>query len=82
MQEKEVGKVTHYYNHLNVGIIELSEALNAGDTIHIKGAHDDFKQKISSMQYNHNDIPAGRKGQEIGIKVKLPVHENDKVYVC
>jgi putative protease len=36
MQEKEIGKITHYYGHLSVGIIELSDTLKTGDSIHIK----------------------------------------------
>ena len=27
---KEIGRITHYYGHLNVGIIELSDTLKVG----------------------------------------------------
>lgn len=79
-QEKEIGIITHYYNKISVGVIKLKANLSIGDTIHIKGAHDDFVQRIRSMQVNRQDVSFVRGGLEAGIKVKHPVHANDKVY--
>jgi putative protease len=79
-KEKEIGVITHYFGKISVGIIKLKGALNVGDKIHVKGAHDNFIQGIESMQYNHKDILSGKKGMEIGIRVSKPVHVNDKVY--
>jgi putative protease len=81
-KEKEVGIITHYFGKISVGIIKLKAPLAVGEQIHIKGVHDDFTQSVSSMQYNHKDISYAGKGLEIGIKVKQPVHENDKVYIA
>ena len=78
--EKEIGVITHYFGKISVGIIKLKSELKVGDKIQIKGANDDFKQTIKSMQYNHIDISFAKKGYEIGIKVAKLVHENDKVY--
>jgi putative protease len=80
LQEKEVGVITHYFGKIQVGIIKVKSPLALGDTIHIKGAHDDFTQSIDSMQYEHQPIGIAKKGLEIGIKVIKPVHENDRVY--
>jgi len=80
LQEKEIGRITHHFAKISVGIIKLKGELKVGDRIHIKGAHDDFTQQIKSMQFNHNDISVGRRGMEIGIKATQRVHENDKVY--
>ncbi|MCM8801095.1 MAG: hypothetical protein NC912_03670 [Candidatus Omnitrophica bacterium] len=80
MDEKEVGKVTHYYNHISVGIIELSDNLRVGDTIHIKGHSSDFTQKVDSMQIEHNSISEAKAGDIIGLKVIQKVHPRDKVY--
>ncbi|GAH26843.1 unnamed protein product, partial [marine sediment metagenome] len=45
--EEEIGKITHYFSKINVGILELSKGtLQVGDTIHIKGHTSDFYQKI------------------------------------
>ena len=80
MEEKEIGKITHYYGKVSVGIIELKEQLKVGDTIHVKGAHDDFTQKVDSIQIEHSSIVEAKKGDEIGVKLIQPVHSNDKVY--
>ncbi len=79
--EKMIGKIIHYYGKIDVGIIKLKAPLKVGDKIHIKGAHDDFSQDVSSMQYNHKDISTCAKGKEVGIKVTQRVHENDKVFI-
>jgi len=79
--EKEVGKVTHFFDHISVAVIELSHALKAGETIHVKGATTDFTQKVDSMQIEHKAVPEAKKGQSIGMKVAEPVKEHDKVFV-
>ena len=78
--EKEVGRITHYYNHLEVGIIKLTAPLAVGDRIHIKGVHDDFAQAVESMQVEKDKIAKAKSGDEVGIKVAQKVHENDRVY--
>ena len=80
MQEVEVGKITHYFGKISVGIIELSGDLKVGDTIHIKGMHSDFTQGVDSMQIEHEVVQSAKAGDFIGIKVSDRVHEHDKVY--
>jgi putative protease len=80
MEEKLIGKITHYYGHLSVGIIELSDVLKVGESIHIKGHSSDFNQPISSMQIEHAAVKEAKAGDSIGIKVDQKVHENDAVY--
>ncbi len=80
MPEEEIGTVVHYYNNIEVGLIELTASLKIGDAIHIKGAHDDFMQTVESMQIEQDKIEEGKKGDTVGVKVKEKVHENDKVY--
>ena len=79
MKEKEIGKITHFYDKLSVVVIKLSDTLKVGDKIHIQGAHDDFEQTVDSMQLEHKSIKSGKKGQEIAIKVESKAHDNDKV---
>lgn len=79
-KEKQVGLVAHYYTKLGVAIVELSDTLNVGDTIHIKGATTDFNQKIESMQIEHNSVEKAERGQSIGLKVQDHVREHDAVY--
>lgn len=79
-KEELVGKITHYFGKIEVGIIELSKGLKAGDTIHIKGSTSDFEQVVDSMQVEHKDIEKAKKGDVIGLKVKEKVREGDEVY--
>jgi hypothetical protein len=48
-----VGKVTHYYNHISVAVLELTGELKAGDTIHMLGRITDFEQWVGSMEIDH-----------------------------
>jgi GTPase len=80
MQEKEIGQVTHYYGHLSVGIIELSEVLKLGEIIRIKGHSEDFTQPIESMQVEHVNVAEAKAGDVIGIKLSQKAHPHDKVY--
>lgn len=80
MQEKEIGKITHYYGHLGVGIIELSDVLKIGDSIHIKGHSSDFTQNIDSMQIEHASVSEAKAGDSIGIKVAQKTNPHDIVY--
>lgn len=78
---KEIGKITHYYSNLNVGIIELAGELKVGDKIRIKGHSTDIEQDVDSMQINHEDVKEAKKGDVIGFKVSEHVREGDKVYL-
>jgi putative protease len=80
MTEKEIGKITHYYGHLGVGIVELSDILKTGDSIHIKGHSSDFTQNVDSIQIEHATVPEAKPGDLIGIKVAQKVHPHDKVF--
>jgi len=79
--EERVGFVTHYYGHLSVAAIRLeSGSLRVGDTIRILGHTSDFRQRVDSMQIEHQPVTEASKRQEIGIKVTQPARENDDVY--
>ena len=78
--EQLIGKISHYFGKISVGIIDIAAGeLAVGDTIHIKGKHTDFSQKVDSMQLEHAPVSKATAGQSIGIKVAQPVHENDQV---
>lgn len=80
MAEKVIGKVSHYYTNIGVGIIELSGALKVGDTIRIKGTTTDFTQNVESMQVEHKNVAEAKKGQGIGLKVTSHVRGGDVVF--
>lgn len=78
---KLLGVVTHYYTEIGVGIIKCATAVPEGVAAHFKGATTDFVQNLDSIQYDRQPIAAGKKGQEIGVKVKDRVREGDEVYL-
>ena len=80
MKEKEVGEVTHYYDRAMVAVLKLSGSLAVGDTIKIQRGEHEFEQKVSSMQVEHEEITAAKKGDEIGVKVVEPTKEGARVY--
>ena len=80
-EEREVGAVAHYYTKIGVAVIELTDTLKVGATIHIKGATSDFNQKIDSMEIEHKNVEEAKKGESIGLKVKEHAREHDKVFV-
>lgn len=79
-EEKLIGKITHYFNGIGVGIIELTDAFRVGEKIHIKGSVTDFEQVVNSMQVEHKDISEAKPGDAIGVKVEQKVREGDLVY--
>ena len=81
MAKTAIGTITHLYSHLGVGIIALTAPLKVGDTIKVKGHTTDFTQKIDSLQLNHQDVTAGKKGDEIGVKLDDKVRSGDTVFL-
>ena|SRR3989344_1058617 len=79
-KQKPIGKVTHYYGGIEVGILKFNKPVKVGTEIEIKGATTDFSQKIKSMQYDHKEIAVAKKGQEVGIKMDDKVREGDEVF--
>ena len=82
MTETKIGTVTHYYNHLHVAGVILTEGeLHTGDTIHIQGHTSDFTQKVGSMEMDHKPIDTAKRGDDIGISVIDHAREHDTVYL-
>ena len=78
---KLVGEVTHFFGHIGVAVIKLSDPVKVGDEIRIVGGEEtDFNQTIDSMEVEHQKINSAKKGDEIGMKVKEKVREGYKVY--
>jgi translation elongation factor EF-1alpha len=82
MTEKKVGNVTHYYNHLHVATVKITDGeLHVGDVIHIDGHTSDFTQRIKSMQLDHEPVEVAHEGEIVGIETNEYVRENDSVYI-
>ena len=81
MVEEKIGVVDHFFSKVSVAAIKITDGeLKIGDTIHIVGAHTDFKQKIESMQIDRVPVEKVKPGDDVGIKVKDRVREHDIVY--
>jgi putative protease len=81
MEEKKlIGKVTHYFTKIGVGVIELSDELKVGDRISIEGATTNLQQTVDSMQIEHENVQSAGAGQSIGLKVEQRVRQGDLVY--
>ena len=79
--EERVGTVTHYYGHLSVAAVRMeSGSLRMGDMIHVVGRTSDFRQRVESMQVEHEPVSEVRAGQEFGLKVTGHAREHDIVY--
>ena len=82
MTESKIGTVTHYYNHLHVAGVAITDGeLHKGDTIHVKGHTSDFEQKVESMEIDHEAVAVARPGDQIGLMVIEPAREHDIVYM-
>lgn len=75
-----VGKVSHYFNHVGVAIVEVSKPIKIGETISIEGSITNFKQNVTSMQIDKKPIQSAKSGQSIGLKVDNLVKKGDSVY--
>lgn len=80
MPEMEIGRVTHWFGHLKVAVIEITGSLSVGDTVRFVGHTTDFRQKLDSMQIDRQGISEAKKGDAVGIRIKERVRPHDKVF--
>jgi hypothetical protein len=80
MTGKRVGTVTHYFDHLTVAVLVLTEAVRIGDTLHFLGHSTDFKQEVTSLQIEHKAVDEAKPGADVAVKVTQRVHPNDSVF--
>jgi len=80
MPEVEIGTVSDFFARPVVAGITLTSILKVGDKIHIKGHTTDLEMTVDSMQINNANVPEGKAGDAIGIKVSDRVRAGDKVY--
>jgi len=73
--------VSHFFNKINVAVIELSAPLKVGDTIAVRGMTTSFDQSVDSMQIEHDNVDEAKKGDSVGLRVANRVREGDIVYM-
>jgi putative protease len=80
MSGQQIGQITHYFDHINVAALSLTEPLRVGDIVHILGHSSDFKQEVTSVQIEHEPVEQANPGDDVGLKVIQKVHAHDKVF--
>lgn len=82
MAEQKVGIVTHYFSHLHVAAVQLTDGpLRVGDQVRIRGHTSDFCQAVESIQIEHESLQEAKVGDEVGIQVVEHVREHDEAFV-
>ena len=80
MQKKLIGKITRFFDRINVAVIELTDSIELGDKILIKGNSSTVKTQVSSIEIVNTPIEKAGAGQAIGLKVDAKVNKGDIVY--
>lgn len=77
-----IGKVTHFYDRISVGVVAIASTIRVGDMITLVHAGKSFTQKVVSMQQQHTPIPVALAGQEVGIKLDKYAPEGTKIFAA
>ena len=80
MPEVEIGHVSDFFARPVAAGITLTGELKVGDKIHIKGHTTDLEFTVESMQIDNANVPEGKAGDAIGIKVTDRVRAGDHIY--
>jgi translation elongation factor EF-1alpha len=75
-----IGMVTHYFGHLSVAAVRLTEPLVIGDRIRVHGHTTDLVETISSMEVDHHGVERAEPGDDVAINVKGHVREHDLIF--
>jgi len=80
MRELPVGEVTHYWTHLGVAGVHLSEPIDVGDRIRVVGHTSNFEQQVRSMEIDRHQVLHAEAGSDVGIWVTEHAREHDHIY--
>jgi len=76
-----VGKITHYFDKIQVATVKLVSDLKVGDKIAVIGKTTGIiYSEIKSLEVKNKPVSKAKKGDEVGIKIKK-VRKNDEVYI-
>lgn len=81
LPSEPIGRVTHYFPKVGAtAVLVERDTIRLGDTLYFKGHTTHFKQKVESMQFEHQPILEAISGQEVGIQTKARTREHDLVF--
>ncbi len=76
-----IAEVTHYFPHVNAAVLKIKTGeIRIGDELLFKGHTTGFKQKVASMQIDHQPVMIAKKGDDFGVGVKSRVRAGDLVF--
>ncbi|HYN48730.1 MAG TPA: hypothetical protein VER83_07665 [Candidatus Nanopelagicales bacterium] len=75
-----IGTVTHYFGHLSVAAVRLTEPLVVGERIHVHGHTTDLIETISSMEVDHHRVERAEPGDDVAINMGDHVREHDLIF--
>jgi putative protease len=78
--ESKIGHITHFYNRISVGVLDLTDKLELGDRIHVLGHTTDFIQNVTSMEIEHKKVTSVGPGDKVALKVIEPVRNGDEIF--
>lgn len=78
--DQAIGTVTHYYGHLSVAAVTLTDTLRVGDRIHVVGHTTNLEQTVESMEVDHAGIESAGPGDDVALAVTDHVREHDRIY--
>ncbi|OGN08019.1 MAG: hypothetical protein A2750_00915 [Candidatus Yanofskybacteria bacterium RIFCSPHIGHO2_01_FULL_45_42] len=79
--EKEIGKVTHWYDKIRVAVVRLSGDLKVGEQVKVKHGDAEFTTAIESMQLDHKDVSSAKEGDEIAVKLSQKAKEGSVIFL-
>jgi translation elongation factor EF-1alpha len=78
--DQAIGTVTHYFSHLSVAAVTLTDTLRVGDRIHIHGHTTDLEQTVDSMEVDHAHVQSAGPGDDVALHVDDHVRDHDRIY--
>ena len=82
MAKNLIGKVSHWYDKIGVAVVKLEGALKTGDKVRVRHGESEFEETVESMQLDHSVVSAGKKGQEVAIKLSQKAPEGSQVFAA
>ncbi len=77
----KIGTVTHFYDKLEVAVVQLTADLAVGEKIRfVRGSEDMFEQKVVSIQVEHKKVDSAKSGDVVGLKTDEKVREGTEVF--
>jgi translation initiation factor IF-2 len=80
--KKEIGKVTHWYDHVGVAVLKLTGSLKVGDRIIVRRGDDEFEDTVSSMQVDHKEVDIVGKKDNVAIKLSQKAKPGAGIYLA